>query len=152
HADAGSYADALKLAAATGARPDITATRRVGAAKYGFGLNAEQEVAKDVGVFGRAGWNDGKTESFAFTVIDRLATAGISCGGARWNRSHDTAATELTASGLSEIHAQYLSRGGLDFLLGDGALRYGREVIWESYYCARVVPGLFATLDLQHIT
>jgi len=32
----------------------------------------EQELTKDIGVFGRLGWNDGKTESFAFTAIDRL--------------------------------------------------------------------------------
>ena len=38
----------------------------------------EQEVTKDIGVFARLGWNDGKTESFAFTAIDRLATAGVS--------------------------------------------------------------------------
>ena len=30
----------------------------------------------------RLGWNDGKTESFAFTAIDRLATGGISINGA----------------------------------------------------------------------
>ena len=152
HADAGTYADALRLAAATGARPDVTATRRIGTSKYGFGINVEQEVAKDVGVFGRQGWNDGKTESFAFTAIDRLATAGVSLAGTRWKRPHDTAATELTASGLSAVHAHYLSRGGLDFLIGDGALRYGREAIWESYYSARVIPCLFTTIDVQHVT
>jgi len=152
HANAGTYADALKLAAETGARPDVTATRRIGTSKYGLGLNVEQEVAKDVGVFGRLGWNDGKTESFAFTAIDRLATAGVSLAGTRWKRPHDTVATELTESGLSAVHAEYLARGGLDFLIGDGALRYGHEDIWESYYCARVFSGLFATIDLQHIT
>jgi len=152
HANAGTYADALKLAAETGARPDVTATRRIGTSKYGLGLNVEQELAKDVGVFGRLGWNDGRTESFAFTAIDRLATAGVSLGGARWKRPHDTVATELTSSGLSAVHAQYLAQGGLDFLIGDGALRYGHEVVWESYYNARVFPGLFATIDAQHVT
>jgi high affinity Mn2+ porin len=152
HARMGTYADALHLAGETGTKPDITATRRPGTLKYGFGLNVEQELAKDVGVFGRLGWNDGKTESFAFTAIDRLASAGVSVGGARWKRPHDTAASELTVSGLSAVHAQYLARGGLDFLIGDGALRYGPEYVSESYYRARVVPGLFATIDLQHAT
>jgi len=152
HARMGTYADAIHLAEETGTKPDITATRRPGTLKYGFGLSVEQEVAKDVGVFGRLGWNDGKTESFAFTAIDRLASAGVSVGGARWKRPHDTAASELTVSGLSAVHAQYLARGGLDFLIGDGALRYGPEYVSESYYSARVVPGLFATIDLQHAT
>jgi high affinity Mn2+ porin len=152
HARMGTYADAIHLAEETHTTPDVTATRRPGTLKYGFGLNVEQELAKDVGVFGRLGWNDGKTESFAFTAIDRLASAGVSVGGARWKRPHDTAASELTVSGLSAVHAQYLARGGLDFLIGDGALRYGPEYVSESYYSARVMPGLFATIDLQHAT
>jgi high affinity Mn2+ porin len=152
HADAGTYADAIGLAERTGTTPDITATRRVGTLKYGFGLSADQEIVKDVGVFGRLGWNDGKTESFAFTAIDRLATLGASVGGARWKRPHDTAATEVTVSGITAVHAQYLALGGSDFLIGDGKLRYGPEVTWESYYSARVLAWLFVTVDAQHIT
>ena len=37
-------------------------------------------------MFGRLGWNDGKTESFAFTAIDRLATGGCLLTGTRWKR------------------------------------------------------------------
>jgi high affinity Mn2+ porin len=81
HADAGTYADAIKLARQTGTIPDITATRRNGTLKYGIGLNIEQEIAKDIGVFSRLGWNDGKTESFAFTAIDRLAFLSVARGG-----------------------------------------------------------------------
>jgi hypothetical protein len=44
-----------------------------------------------------------------------------------------------------------LAHGGLDFLIGDGALRYGPEYVWESYYSARLFAGLFATIDVQHI-
>jgi high affinity Mn2+ porin len=152
HARMGTYADAIHLAEETGTKPDITATRHPGTLKYGFGLNVEQELAKDIGVFGRLGWNDGKTESFAFTAIDRLAEVGLSVGGGRWKRPHDTVASALIVSGLSAVHAQYLARGGLDFLIGDGALRYGPECVSESYYSARVMPGLFATIDLQHAT
>ncbi|HUK17368.1 MAG TPA: carbohydrate porin [Bryobacteraceae bacterium] len=39
--------------------------------------------------------------------------------------------------------------GGLDFNIGDGGLRYAPETVSESYYSARVRPGLFATFDLQ---
>ena len=151
HADAGNYADSIQLARQTGGTPDITATRRTGTLKYGFGLNAEQKLAKDVGVFARLGWNDGKTESFAFTAIDRLVTGGLSVTGSRWRRPDDTVATAVTVSGLSRIHQQYLALGGLDFLIGDGRLNYGPETISESYYSARLVPGLWATVDLQHI-
>jgi high affinity Mn2+ porin len=152
HADAGTYAQAIRQAEATGTVPDVTATRRVGTVKYGFGVNVEQEIRQNVGVFGRLGWNDGKTESFAFTAIDRLATAGVSVSGTSWKRAHDTLASALTVSGISGVHRLYLERGGLDFLIGDGHLNYGREFVWESYYSARVGPGIFATLDLQQVT
>ena len=84
HTASGTYADAIRLAEQTSARPDVTATRRVGTLKYGFGVNLEQALTRDLGVFGRLGWNDGKTESFAFTAIDRLATTGVSVNGAPW--------------------------------------------------------------------
>jgi high affinity Mn2+ porin len=146
HANAGTYAEALRMA-----NPDVTAGRRNGTLKYGFGVNAEQEVAEGIGIFGRLGWNDGKTESFAFTAIDRLATIGVSVSGGRWKRRDDVAASEVTVCGLSGVHALYLERGGLDFLIGDGTLRYGKETSWESYYSARALKWLFVTLDAQYI-
>lgn len=152
HANAGNYAEAIRQAELSGGTPDVTSTRRNGTLKYGFGVNLEQEITKNIGVFARLGWNDGKTESFAFTAIDRLATGGISIAGERWHRPFDTLATELTASGLSGVHALYLARGGYDFLIGDGRLSYGPEYISETYYSARVFPGVFATFDLQHVS
>jgi carbohydrate-selective porin OprB len=151
HSAAGTYAEAIQSAKETGAAPDITATRRAGTLKYGFGINTEQELTSDIGVFARLGWNDGKTESFAFTAIDRLATGGISIAGKRWRRPFDTLATELTAGGLSAVHAQYLALGGHDFLIGDGRLEYGPEYVSETYYSARLFPGFFASFDLQHV-
>jgi len=151
-ADSGTYATALRLGAETGTTPDVVATRRPGTLKYGVGVNLEQEIAHDVGVFMRLGWSDGKTEAFAFTAIDRLASGGVSVKGARWKRKKDVVATSFTAGGISGVHALYLSRGGLDFLIGDGRLNYAPEYVWESYYSARVLPGLYATFDLQHDT
>ena len=116
HADAGTYADAIRL----GGVPDVTATRRNGTMKYGLGISADQELTKDIGVFMRLGWNDGKTESFAFTAMDRLATGGVSFGGSRWHRPDDTFAAEITFGGISGVHAAYLAAGGHDFEIGDG--------------------------------
>lgn len=149
HSEAGSYGSAIALAARTGSTPDVTATRQPGTLKYGFGINLEQELTKDAGAFLRLAWNDGKTETWAFTAIDRLASGGISVKGTRWKRPFDTVASGLMVSGISAVHAQYLALGGVDFIVGDGALRYGPEYVSESYYSARVLPGLFATIDLQ---
>ncbi|HWF47817.1 MAG TPA: carbohydrate porin [Bryobacteraceae bacterium] len=151
HADAGNYAEAIALAKKNGGAPDVTATRHNGTLKYGFGISAEQEITKDIGVFSRLGWNDGKTESFAFTAMDRLATGGVSVTGQRWHRPDDTAATEVTFGGLSAVHAEYLAMGGHDFLIGDGRLEYGPETIWESYYSTQVFSGFFASIDFQHV-
>jgi len=150
HTHSGSYADAIQLAASAGTTPDVTAVRKFGTLKYGAGVNAEQEITRDVGMFMRLGWNDGKTQDFAFTAIDRLASAGLSVKGAKWKRNADVAATSFTASGISGVHAVYLARGGLDFLIGDGRLNYAPEYLWESYYSARLFGGFFATLDLLH--
>jgi len=152
HSDAGSYAEALKLSELTGDRPDVTLTRRPGTLKCGFGISADQELTKDIGVFLRLGWNDGKTESFAFTAIDRLASSGISVTATRWKRPGDTVASALTVAGLSGVHASYLAHGGYDFLIGDGRLTYAPEYVWESYYRARLLPGFFASLDAQHVS
>jgi carbohydrate-selective porin OprB len=149
--NSGNYAEAVELARLNGTTPDITATRKIGTLKYGFGLNMEQEFTNDIGAFLRLGWNDGKTESFAFAVIDRLASGGVAVKGAKWKRSFDTAATALTVCGLSGVHASYLAAGGLDFMIGDGGLRYGPEYVSETYYSARLFPGFFTTLDLQRI-
>jgi high affinity Mn2+ porin len=151
-ANAGTYAEAIRQAELNGGPPVVTDTRRNGTLKYGFGLNLEQELTKEIGVFARLGWNDGKTESFAFTAIDRLATGGVSFTGHRWHRPHDTVAAEFTASGISGVHALYLARGGYDFLIGDGRLQYAPEYIPEAYYSARIIPGLFASFDVQHVT
>ncbi len=65
HADAGSYGEALQLAAQTRTTPNIDDTREVGRLKYGFGLSVDQEFTRDLGVFGRLGWNDGKTRALS---------------------------------------------------------------------------------------
>jgi high affinity Mn2+ porin len=146
----GSYAEAVKLAEETGTTPSVQAIRRPGTLKYGTGISFDQELTGDLGVFARLGWNDGKTEDFAFTAIDRLAEGGVSVKGTRWKRKDDVVATAFAAAGISGVHAVYLAMGGLDFLIGDGKLNYAPEYLWESYYSAHVVRGLTATFDVQH--
>jgi len=83
HTHSGRYADAIKLGEQTGTTPDITAVKHFGTLKYGTGVNLEQEVTHDTGFFVRLGWNDGKTQDFAFTAIDRLASGGVSVKGTK---------------------------------------------------------------------
>jgi high affinity Mn2+ porin len=146
----GSYVEAVQLAEETGTTPSVQAIRRPGTGKYGTGISFDQEITSDVGVFSRLGWNDGKTEDFAFTAIDRLAEAGVSWKGTRWKRKDDVIGSAFAAAGISGVHAVYLAMGGLDFLIGDGRLNYAPEYLWENYYSAHVFRGLTATFDAQH--
>lgn len=64
----GNYEESLKL---NPPAPDLSETERSGRTKYGFGINVEQEMNDFIGVLFRAGWNDGRNETWAFTEIDR---------------------------------------------------------------------------------
>jgi high affinity Mn2+ porin len=54
-------------------------------------------------------------------------------------------------NGIVAAHQNYLALGGLGFLLGDGALTYGHEKIFEGFYTVHLWRGLFASFDVQHI-
>jgi high affinity Mn2+ porin len=130
--------------------PDITFTRRQGRHKYGFGLNFEQEITAEVGVFGRLGWSDGHNESFAYTEDDRTIELGGFTKGDKWRRRNDRAGVAFVANGITAAHQEYLALGGLGFVLGDGGLNYGPEKIFEGFYTAHLWRGFFASFDLQH--
>ena len=149
----GNYRDALALAAETGGRPDVTRTRRHDSLKYGFTLNLEQPLTEDgdTGLFGRFGWNDGATETFAYTEADWTASAGAQLGGGTWGRPADRFGLGIAANGLSDAHADYLARGGLGFELGDGRLGYRPETIVEAYYLLQILKWVGLTVDYQFI-
>lgn len=143
----GVYRDAVQIAAAAGTVPDIVTDDREGRHKFGFGINVEQPLADDgdTGAFARLGWNDGKTESFVFTEVDRLVSVGGQVSGRHWLRPADRFGAAVAVEGLSDPHRDYLAAGGLGFLLGDGRLNYGPEQILELYYNAQ----LFGTRVLK---
>ena len=153
HADMGNYREAISeyLAGDNTSPPDVISTRRQGRHKYGFGLNFEQEITSQVGIFGRLGWSDGRNESFAYTEVDRTLELGGFTKGDLWHRRNDRAGVVFVANGVAAAHQQYLALGGFGFLLGDGGLTYGPEEIFEGFYTAHLWRGFFASFDLQHI-
>ena len=114
-------------------------------------MNFEQDLTSHFGVFGRLGWNDGKTESFVYTEVDRASEIGSYFRGEWWKRKNDRAGAVYDLNGISGDHARYLALGGLGFLLGDGGLRYDTEKIFEGYYTEHVWRGSFLSFDLQHV-
>jgi hypothetical protein len=150
HAKMGSYGEAIAAyRQGIDDKPDITAYRVANRLTYGFGLNAEQEVAAELHVFARLGWNEGHYESFAYTEIDNTLMLGADLRGGRWSRPGDKVGIAAVSNGLSDDHETYLGLGGDGFILGDGKLRYGRETIVEAYYTARAYRGVFPAVDVQ---
>ena len=149
----GNYSQALQLAQQAGTTPDVTATDRVGRWKYGFGLNAEVPLADDgnTGLFFRAGWNDGHTETWAFTEIDKTLSFGGQLSGTHWGRDNDWWAVGTAINGLSAEHKAYLAAGGSGFMIGDGKLNYAPETILETYYSFAINDYLRLSPDYQFI-
>jgi high affinity Mn2+ porin len=144
----GSYEDSVD----SSLRPaDIEATRDY-RFKYGFGLNVEQEIARNIGLFARLGWSDGHTEAWVFSDVDRTATAGISVKGAAWGRANDTFGLAGVLNGITGVHQRFFEAGGLGILAGDGDLTYSWEKIMEVYYDFQIWKGIHPALDYQFVS
>lgn len=141
----GSYDETLTLPGA-----DLEATRAY-RRKFGAGLSLEQELTRDLGAFLRAGWNDGRTETWMFTEIDRTLTFGLSLKGATWHRAEDTVGVAFALNDISRAHQRFLAAGGNGIIIGDGALRAAAEEILEVYYDWRFTSWLHGAVDYQFV-
>ena len=119
--------------------------------KYGFGINVQQNLSRYLAAFARFGWDNGKTESFAYTEDDQTFVEGVGANGEWWHRRYDRAGIAFVTNAIKKDHQNYLADGGLGFLLGDGGLNYGREDIVETYYTAHVWRGIYLAPGVQHI-
>lgn len=144
----GSYRQALEDAPGA---PDVVATRVSGRVKTGVAASANQDLGAGLSGFLRLSWSDGREESWAFTEIDRSVAGGLVQSGARWRRPRDAAGLAVVVSGLSGPHRRYLAAGGTGFLLGDGALRYGPEVLGEAFYQLAVTREVSVVVSYQPI-
>jgi high affinity Mn2+ porin len=150
-ADFASYDAATALLKADGPGADISAARAY-RFKYGFGLNWEQEVAKNTGLFSRLGWNDGHNESWTFSDANWSASLGVSVKGEAWRRPDDAFGLAGIVSGASRDNQRFLEAGGVDLTDGDGALSYCPEKVVEVYYNFQIWKTVHATLDYQFVT
>jgi high affinity Mn2+ porin len=147
----GRYSDAVSLALATGTTPSTGAVRNY-RSKGGFGLNLEQQLTEDLGMFARIGWSDGTVEEVDFTDINETASIGLSLSGTRWERPDDTVGVAGAVNQISHAGKQYLRAGGLGGIIGDGQLlRAGPEQIIEAYYSFAVRSGIRVSADCQFI-
>ena len=153
HANMGVYSEAIHnfLDGLTPERPDITAHPLQVKMKYGVGLNAEQQLTAHLCAYGRLGWNDGHTESYVYTEVDRHGEGGLLLLGGWWGRKLDKVGFAFALNGLARDHRDYLALGGRGFLLGDGKLNYGHEGILESFYTLHLWRGVYTSFDLQFV-
>jgi len=151
-ANMGIYREQIVEAVERATTPDITAHPWHITRKYGFGINLEQNLTHYLTAFARFGWDDGRTESFAYTEVDQTFAEGIGVNGAWWRRKQDRAGIAFVSNAIKKDHQNYLAAGGLGFLLGDGHLNYGREEIVESYYTVHLWRGIYVAPGVQHIT
>jgi high affinity Mn2+ porin len=152
YANMGIYRDAVaQFEEGLTAIPEITNHPWHITRKYGFGVNVEQNLTQNFTAFGRFGWNNDKTESFAFTEVGQTIAGGLGANGALWHRRYDRAGVAAVSNAISKDHQTYLADGGYGFLLGDGALNYGRENIVETYYTLHTWRGIYIAPGVQHI-
>lgn len=152
YANMGIYRDQIIQASEQDTTPDITAHPWHITRKYGFGINFEQSLSHYLTAFARLGWDNGKTESFAYTEVDQTFAEGVGANGEWWHRKQDRAGIAFISNAIKKDHQNYLADGGLGFLLGDGGLNYGRENILESYYTVHMWRGIYLAPGVQHIT
>jgi high affinity Mn2+ porin len=147
----GTYLDAISLGATAGQTPSTSDVRRF-RTKDGFGLNLEQQLATDFGVFARASMSQGTVEEVDFTDINKSISGGLSLTGSRWGRPNDTVGLAGAINRISHQGKLYLAAGGLGGIIGDGQLpNAGPEQILEAYYSVVLFNFAHFTADYQFI-
>jgi len=85
-----------------------------------------------MGAFMRLSWNDGYDESWAFAEIDRSLAVGATQDRRPGRRPLDVIGVAIVVDTLSAWHKEYLEGNGYGFIIGDGALNYGPEIIGDT--------------------
>ena len=130
--------------------PDLCWVRRPNI-KMGIGVNFEQQLTDDIGVFFRGMYSDGKTEVYSYTSTDRSISLGGLMKGYRWNRNSDMLGIGYGQGWISKEHAAYLGMGGIDGFIGDGRINQVTERVVDIFYSFNVLNPIWITADYQHI-
>ena len=130
--------------------PDLCWARRPNI-KMGIGVNLEQQIGADIGLFFRGMYSDGNTEVYSYTSTDRSISLGALVKGMRWGRKKDAVGIGYGQGWLSGSHVAYLGLGGIDGFIGDGAINYRPERVVNLFYSLNVLSSTWLTADYQHI-
>ncbi len=130
--------------------PDLCWARKNNV-KMGIGINLEQSLTQDVGVFLRGMYSDGKTEVYSYTSADRSLSLGTLIDGELWNRTKDAIGIGYAISWISASHAAYLNMGGVDGFIGDGKINQSQEQVVDIFYKLNLIKSAWLAADYQHI-
>lgn len=139
------------LAYVSGIYPPSIENLRMRRFKTGGGINIQQQLIDGVGVFLRAGLSDGRYETVDYTDVDRQISFGTVLAGKSWGRPKDEFGSALAFGGLSGSKIKYFAAGGTSVYIGDGALTYGGEKAFETYYKLGLRDWVDATFDYQFL-
>ena len=146
-----SYQDAIDTSLQNKLPPEIIDNRKNSNSSWGYGINTEQAINEDIGIFARWSWNTGATETQTLDISKSLAF-GASVKGSYWSRPEDTMGLGYALNGISSAEINYLKLGGMTAFIGDGNISYKPETIFECYYNTSLNKVLNLTLDIQKIT
>lgn len=146
----GKFTEVNDVAIATGTAPNasLLRARRL---KNGVGVNLAQQLMPNVGFFLRAGLDDGRYETVDYTDVNRTVAGGVVFFGDIWGRADDKIGVGASISGISAPFVRFLQLGGISAFVGDGALQYGGEKVFEAFYKIGLLKQLEATIDYQFI-
>ncbi len=152
HAYMATYQDAINqfYQQPAGSPPNILNARLSTQNKNGYGLNAEQAMTNDIGLFARWSWNDGQTETQTLD-ISRSIAAGVSIKGTQWGRSEDTLGLGVASNRITGDEIKYLQLGGMTMFIGDSSIAYKPEQIVETLYTLKAYQDLYITGNFQRI-
>jgi high affinity Mn2+ porin len=128
--------------------PDLCWVRHTNV-KLGIGINVEQYVADDVGLFLRAMYSDGDSEVDAYDAADSDFSFGAVAKGTLWKRPLDVAGLGVQLAWISAMHARYLAMGGVDGFIGDGHLRRAPEAAAEVFYSFNILRAIWVAATYQ---
>jgi high affinity Mn2+ porin len=131
--------------------PDLCWVRKPNI-KVGVGLNVEQHITDDIGVFFRGMISDGQTEVYAFTSTDRSVAFGVLGKGSLWHRPADVTGIGVGLGWISQSHADYLRLGGVDGFIGDGTITPATESVLDIFYSVNFLSSAWLSVDYQHIS
>jgi high affinity Mn2+ porin len=120
--------------------------------KVGIGMYGEQYLTKDIGVFARGMYADGKTEVDAYTPTDRALSFGVLAKGNSWGRPQDYTGVAVNIGWISDVHARYLGMGGIDGFIGDGHISAAPEGTFDVFYTYNIHKSYWLSGDYQRVT